>query len=230
MRIRAIVLLAFAATVGPTVAQEARPVVYRVPIEGMIDLGLAPFVQRVLDEATERRGRRGHPGDQYLRRTRGRRRADPRRAAAHAGPHRGLREQARHLGRRPDQPGRHDHRDGGRRHDRSRHAGQMGQPGAPAQPVAEKTVSYVRKEFRATAESRGRPPLLAEAMVDADVEIPGRHRQGQAPHAHHRGGAQAQARRLPRRHHRGRARAAGPGRGGGPPGLADLGRGRSCAS
>ena len=50
---------------------------------------------------------------------------------------------------------------------------EIGQPGGPAQPVAEKTVSYVRKEFRATAESRKRPPLLAEAMVDADVEIPG---------------------------------------------------------
>ena len=50
---------------------------------------------------------------------------------------------------------------------------QMGQPGAPAQPVEEKTVSYVRKEFRATAENRKRPPLVAEAMVDADVEIPG---------------------------------------------------------
>ncbi|MGH7831239.1 MAG: NfeD family protein, partial [Candidatus Binatia bacterium] len=48
-----------------------------------------------------------------------------------------------------------------------------GQPGAPAQPVEEKTVSYVRKEFRATAESRKRPPLVAEAMVDADVEIRG---------------------------------------------------------
>jgi membrane-bound serine protease (ClpP class) len=50
---------------------------------------------------------------------------------------------------------------------------EMGAPGAPAQPVAEKTVSYLRKEFRATAESRKRPPLFAEAMVDADVEIPG---------------------------------------------------------
>ncbi|MFN0300509.1 MAG: NfeD family protein, partial [Burkholderiales bacterium] len=50
---------------------------------------------------------------------------------------------------------------------------QMGQPGTAAKPVEEKTVSYVRKEFRATAESRKRPPLLAEAMVDADVEIPG---------------------------------------------------------
>ena len=34
-------------------------------------------------------------------------------------------------------------------------------------------MSYMRKEFRATAEARKRPPLLAEAMVDADVEIPG---------------------------------------------------------
>jgi membrane-bound serine protease (ClpP class) len=30
----------------------------------------------------------------------------------------------------------------------------------------------MRKEFRATAEKRDRPPLIAEAMVDADVEIP----------------------------------------------------------
>ena len=34
-------------------------------------------------------------------------------------------------------------------------------------------MSYVRKEFRATAEARKRPLLLAEAMVDADVEVPG---------------------------------------------------------
>jgi membrane-bound serine protease (ClpP class) len=31
----------------------------------------------------------------------------------------------------------------------------------------------VRKEFRSTADSRKRPPLIAEAMVDADVVIPG---------------------------------------------------------
>ena len=50
---------------------------------------------------------------------------------------------------------------------------QIGQGGEKAEPVSEKTVSYVRKEFRATAESRKRPPLIAEAMVDSDVEIPG---------------------------------------------------------
>jgi membrane-bound serine protease (ClpP class) len=41
------------------------------------------------------------------------------------------------------------------------------------QPADEKSVSYVRKEFRATAETRKRPPEIAEAMVDADVEIAG---------------------------------------------------------
>jgi membrane-bound serine protease (ClpP class) len=41
------------------------------------------------------------------------------------------------------------------------------------QPADEKSVSYVRSEFRATAETRNRPPEFAEAMVDADVEISG---------------------------------------------------------
>jgi membrane-bound serine protease (ClpP class) len=36
---------------GGLFTQSTRPVVYVVPIAGMIDLGLAPFVQRVLDEA-----------------------------------------------------------------------------------------------------------------------------------------------------------------------------------
>jgi membrane-bound serine protease (ClpP class) len=33
--------------------QAPRPLVYVVPVEGVIDLGLAPFVVRVLDEATQ---------------------------------------------------------------------------------------------------------------------------------------------------------------------------------
>ena len=41
------------------------------------------------------------------------------------------------------------------------------------QPADEKSVSYVRSEFRATAETRNRPAAIAEAMVDADVEIAG---------------------------------------------------------
>jgi len=55
---------------------------------------------------------------------------------------------------------------------------QMSPTGGEASPVEEKTVSYVRKEFRATAESRGRPLAIAEAMVDRDVEIPGLNPKG----------------------------------------------------
>jgi membrane-bound serine protease (ClpP class) len=36
---------------GGAVAQAERRLVYVAPVEGIIDLGLAPFVQRVLDEA-----------------------------------------------------------------------------------------------------------------------------------------------------------------------------------
>jgi membrane-bound serine protease (ClpP class) len=43
--------------------------------------------------------------------------------------------------------------------------------GNQPQVADEKSVSYVRKEFGATAERRGRPPQFAEAMVDADVQI-----------------------------------------------------------
>jgi membrane-bound serine protease (ClpP class) len=45
--------------------------------------------------------------------------------------------------------------------------------GGETKPADEKSVSYVRKEFRATADARKRPPEFAEAMVDADVEIAG---------------------------------------------------------
>lgn len=38
--------------------------------------------------------------------------------------------------------------------------------------VSEKYVSAIRKLFRATAEQNGRPPEVAEAMVDEDVVIP----------------------------------------------------------
>ena len=36
-----------------SLAQPPSPVVYVAPIEGIIDLGLAPFIQRVLKQATD---------------------------------------------------------------------------------------------------------------------------------------------------------------------------------
>ncbi|MBT9559431.1 MAG: nodulation protein NfeD [Myxococcales bacterium] len=49
---------------------------------------------------------------------------------------------------------------------------QLGGDGG-AEAVGEKFVSAVRGLFRATAEAKGRDPRIAEAMVDPDVDIPG---------------------------------------------------------
>ncbi|MBI4508459.1 MAG: hypothetical protein HY698_02405 [Deltaproteobacteria bacterium] len=50
--------------------------------------------------------------------------------------------------------------------------------GGQMKPVEEKVVSYMRKEMRATAEAKGRKGEIAEAMVDADAEVPGLDEKG----------------------------------------------------
>jgi membrane-bound serine protease (ClpP class) len=49
---------------------------------------------------------------------------------------------------------------------------QLGAEGG-AEAVGEKMTSYVRGVFRATAEAKKRDPVLAEAMVDASISVPG---------------------------------------------------------
>ena len=148
------------------------PVVYVAPIEGMIDLGLAPFVQRVLNDAAQD----GAAAVIFEINTFGGRVdaaviirdallnarvptvAFVNKRAISAGALISLSAEKIVMA------------NGGTIGAAT--PVQIGQPGAPAQPVEEKTVSYVRKEFRATAEARKRPPRIAEAMVDRDVEIP----------------------------------------------------------
>lgn len=161
-------------TPAAALAQEKRPaIVYVAPIEGVIDLGLAPFVQRVLDEAQEAAaaavvleintfGGRVDAAVQIrdaLLNSKVRTVAFVNKRAISAGALIALAAESLVMA-------------GGGTIGAAAPV-QMGRPGAAAQPAAEKTVSYIRKEFRATAESRKRPPLIAEAMVDADVEIPG---------------------------------------------------------
>jgi membrane-bound serine protease (ClpP class) len=148
-------------------------VVYVVPVTGVIDLGLAPFVSRVLEEAAEAQATAvildintfGGRVDaavlirDALLQARVRTVAFVNKRAISAGALISLAAATIAMA------------EGGTIGAAT--PVEMGAPGGPAQPVAEKTVSYMRKEFRATAESRQRPPLLAEAMVDADVEIPG---------------------------------------------------------
>ncbi|MGH7929106.1 MAG: NfeD family protein [Candidatus Binatia bacterium] len=157
---------------GPAFAQKT-PVVYVAPIEGMIDLGLAPFVERILDEAADAGAAAvileintfgGRVDAAVLIRDALLNAKVPtvafiNKRAISAGALIALASEKIAISQ------------GGTIGAAT--PVQMGQPGAPAQPVEEKTVSYVRKEFRATAEARKRPPLIAEAMVDADVEIPG---------------------------------------------------------
>ena len=149
------------------------PVVYVAPIEGTIDLGLAPFVERVLGEATDAGAAAvileintfgGRVDAAVLIRdallnAEIQTVAFVNKRAISAGALISLAAEKIVMA------------DGGTIGAAT--PVQMGEPGGPAQPVEEKTVSYVRKEFSATAEARERPTLIAEAMVDADVEIEG---------------------------------------------------------
>lgn len=156
---------------GALFAQAERPVVFVIPIEGMIDLGLAPFVERVIEEASDAGaqaivlevntfGGRVDAAVQIrdaLLESKVPTIAFINKRAISAGALISLATETIVMA------------------DGSTIGAatpvQVGAPGAPAQPVAEKTVSYMRKEFGATAEIRKRPGLIAEAMVDSDVEI-----------------------------------------------------------
>ena len=169
----ALVALALLAIFASTRAQDTRPVVYVAPIEGVIDLGLAPFVKRVLDEAAAA----GAAAVVLEINTFGGRvdAAVQIRDALLNSPVRTIafvNKRAISAGALIALASENLVMTGGATIGAATPV-QMGQPGAPAESVSEKTVSYVKKEFRATAESRKRPPLLAEAMVDADVEIEG---------------------------------------------------------
>lgn len=165
-------LTAVLACLGAQPARAASKIVYVVRIDGVIDLGLAPFVQRVLAEAHEARAAAvvlvidTHGGRvdaavairDHILRAPVRTIAFIDKRAISAGALIALAAETIAIA------------DGGTIGAAT--PVEMGVSGE-AQPVAEKTVSYVRKEFRSTAESRQRPPLIAEAMVDADVEIEG---------------------------------------------------------
>lgn len=157
---------------GVCQAVTPKPIVFVAPIEGVIDLGLAPFVQRVIDEATAANAtavileintfggrvdaavliRDALLESKVLTVAFINKRAISAGALISLAAERILMTEGGTIGAATPV--------------------QVGAPGTPAQPVEEKTVSYVRKEFGATAEQRNRPQAIAEAMVDADVEIP----------------------------------------------------------
>jgi membrane-bound serine protease (ClpP class) len=151
-------------------AQTSRPLVYAVPIEGVIDLGLAPFLERTIRDAEDAGaaavvldintlGGRVDAAtvmrDSLLQaRVRTIAFVNPR--AISAGALLALATETIVM----------------------TSGGTIGAAmpilggGSAPQAADEKSVSYLRKEFAATAERRGRPAKFAEAMVDVDVEIP----------------------------------------------------------
>lgn len=154
-------------------AEAQQPVVYVVPITGVVDLGLAPFVERVLQEATDA----GAAAvileiDTFGGRVDGAVLIRDDLLHARVPTVAFVNKRAISAGALITLAAEKIAMAGGSTVGAAMPV-EIGQPGSPAEPVAEKTLSYMRKEFRATAESRGRPLLLAEAMVDADVEIPG---------------------------------------------------------
>ncbi|MEX2179109.1 MAG: NfeD family protein [Gemmatimonadaceae bacterium] len=167
-----IALLALAGGAGDVAAQ-ARRLVYVIPIEGMIDMGLVPFVERTLADAAldsaaavileiNTFGGRVDAAvaiRDALLSSRVTTVAFVNRRAISAGALISLAAERIVMA------------NGGTIGAAT--PVQLGAPGAAPSPVDEKSVSYVRKEFRATADSRKRPPAVAEAMVDADVAIPG---------------------------------------------------------
>ena len=165
-----LLMLLAAGVWGRSIAQAARPVVFVVPINGMIDLGLAPFLARTIREAEAARAAAvlldintfGGRVDAAVAMRDALVNApirtiafvNPR--AISAGALIALATETIVMA------------DGG-----TIGAATPVVSGGGDQPQVadEKSVSYVRKEFAATAERRGRPPQFAEAMVDADVQI-----------------------------------------------------------
>jgi membrane-bound serine protease (ClpP class) len=167
-----LLLLVLAGAWQRSLAQVAPPLVYVVPIDGMIDLGLAPFLARTID-AAQQAGAAAVVLD--INTFGGRVDAAvamrdtlvnaPVRTIAFVNP------RAISAGALIALASETIVMAGG---------GTIGAAtpvvsggGNQPQVADEKSVSYVRKEFAATAERRGRPAQFAEAMVDADVQITG---------------------------------------------------------
>jgi membrane-bound serine protease (ClpP class) len=167
-----LLLLAAAGLSERGAAQGARPMVYVVPVDGVIDLGLAPFLTRVLREAQAA----GAAAVLLDINTFGGR-VDAAVAMRDALVNAPVRTIA-FINPRAISAGALIAlatetivmADGGTI---GAATPVVGSGGGQPQVADEKSVSYVRKEFGATAERRGRPPQFAEAMVDADVQIAG---------------------------------------------------------
>ncbi|HEX9729909.1 MAG TPA: NfeD family protein [Gemmatimonadales bacterium] len=154
------------ALAAPLAAQ--RPVVYRVPVTGMIEMGIAPFIRRAITEAeaagasavildVNTLGGRVDAALQIVDAVTGSRIpvyafVNPR--AISAGALISVSTQGIYM-----------------RSDATIGASTV--VDGQGTKVSEKAQSVMRAEYRALAERRGRDPRIGEAMVDEEIEIPG---------------------------------------------------------
>jgi membrane-bound serine protease (ClpP class) len=155
-------------TAGPGSAQTADGIVYRVPVTGVVELGLAPFLERSIREAQDAGARAvifeietpGGRVDAAQRIVAAVKDAQLpvyayiNRSAFSAGALIALATNEIYM--RPGSV-----------------IGAVTPVGGDGVKASEKMVSAMRAEMRALAEDRGLDPLIAEAMVDEDVAIDG---------------------------------------------------------
>jgi membrane-bound serine protease (ClpP class) len=171
---RGLVLTALASLsgFGPLAAQQ--PVIYRIPVSGVIELGLAPFVERSIREA-EKRGATAiiveleTPGGRIdaaqrivraLQDTRLKSYAFVNQHAYSAGAFIALATDGVYM--RPGSV-----------------MGAATPVDGSGEKAPEKIVSAMRSEMRALAQVRGLDPAVAEGMVDENIDVPGIKPRGQ---------------------------------------------------
>lgn len=164
----ALVLAGVMACAGEPVAPAGDVVVYRIPVDGVIELGLAPFIERSLREA-EAAGAAavvleirtdGGRVDAAQRITQA---IEDTEIPVYAYVNRKAYSAGAMIALSADQVFM---REGGRMGAATPVTGQ-------GQKAPEKIVSAMRSEMRALAERRGLDPAVAEAMVDESVEVEG---------------------------------------------------------
>lgn len=155
-------------TGAPAETQAEQALVYRIPVTGVIEMGLAPFIERSLREAAAAGAQAAildidTPGG----------RVDAAERIVDAVGDAGIPVYA-FVNRRAFSAGALIALATNRIYMRPGSTMGAATPvTGEGQKAPEKIVSAMRSEFRALAEERGLDPRVAEAMVDEDIEIPG---------------------------------------------------------
>lgn len=167
-------LLAVSSLGAPRLAPAQQPVVYRVNVSGVIELGLAPYVARAIREAQaagaaavilelETPGGRVDAAQQMVKAI----------TQAEIPIHAFVNVHAWSAGAMIALAADSIYMAPG-----SSIGAATPVEGTSGQKAPEKIVSAMRGEFRALAERRGLDPRIAEAMVDEEIEIPGVDKEG----------------------------------------------------